>query len=148
MFDINNQADLTALKTEVETDPLAIGYNTADISVLLDQLNNPANNPGGEIGADFCTAKRMLKAIFNEPISSQDQFKVQLVFETSSGPDSDVTDYKANIAGLSAGLSAIMAGITRPLSRAEVLFADDINADPVEYVILTRNDWFAARDRG
>ena len=146
-FDRTNSSDLLALKNEVNNDPLSIGYSSAiNVDVILDLLNDPVNNPEGQIGKDYATVNQMLEAIWGESISSQDQFKIQLVFEIANSPNSDITNFKSNIGALSTGLQTAIDAITRPLSRAEVLFSDDILADPVEKVIISQQDWIAARD--
>ena len=41
MFDRNDSADLAALKSEVNTDPLGLGYNpgSGDVRNILDLIN-------------------------------------------------------------------------------------------------------------
>lgn len=141
-FDRNNPADLLALKTEVTTDPLGRGYNIESTTIVLDLLNNPSNNVSGETGPAALNSDVLLKAIFDEPISSQDQFKVDLVF----GIGGDLSKFRADLSGLSVGLSNAIAGITRPLNRAEVLFAVNDENGTRENVTITREDWLAARD--
>ena len=144
-FDRNNPVDLLALKNEVNLDPLGMGYDPLGINQpLLDLLNLPANNLGLETGPDLVTANRLLRAIFPEAISAQDQFKIQLAFEISAGPDSSLEDIKDLIGGLSTGLQAAVDGVIRSLSRAEVLFSASLTT--YEPVIITLNDWFAARE--
>lgn len=147
-FDVNNPAHLLILKTEEETDPAGVGYAAAlgNTHVLLDLFNLPANNPGPETGIDFLTAEACLLAIFGVSISSQDQFKIQLLFEGSESLQSDLSDFRLQIRGLSAPILAAIDTIIRPLSRVEVVFADlDING-VMERVVISRNDWIAARD--
>ncbi len=43
-FDVNDPADLAALKSEIETDPLAHGYDPNDTAQLLGIINDVAQN--------------------------------------------------------------------------------------------------------
>src|SRR5210317_988792 len=65
MFDRTNQADLTALKTEVQTDPIAMNYAAAVNSTaqLLKLLNDPDNNVGGGTTNVELTAEVLLDVI-------------------------------------------------------------------------------------
>ena len=149
-FDRNNAADLAALKSEVETDPANLGYSAVvtDTSALLALLNEPANNPGSETGAKKLILSDLLDMIFQENIASQDQFRVQLLFEQSQNQDDDVSKFKARLAALDTGLANLINANTRPLSRAEALFGDS-NSDgfgSYEELVISRQDWFAARD--
>lgn len=147
-FNRDNPADLLALKNEVTLDPIGMGYASVvgQTNLLLDLINNSVNNVSPSDGPDTVTAQKLLSAIFEEPVSSQDQFKIQLLFELADGADSDLSGFKTNIADLSAGLATAVSTIIKPLSRAEVLFSN-IDANGItETVILTRADWSAARD--
>ena len=113
-FDRSNPADLLALKNEVTLDPLGMGYDAnGSTQALLDLLNLPENNLGLETGPDLITADKLLEAVFGENISSQDQFKIQLAFEISSGPDADLSESARLIGGLAPGLQTAVDGIIR-----------------------------------
>ena len=146
-FDRNNPSDLLTLKTEVATDPITMGYDPAgNTHVLLELLNGPTNNVAPEDGADFMTAEKLLKVVYLEAISSQDQFKLQLTFEATGGLDSDLSNFKSEISALSTSLATAVSSIVRPLSRAEVLFStSDVNGVR-EKVYISRDDYLAARD--
>ena len=48
-FDVNNPADLLALKNEVNLDPIGMGYDpTGPTQPLLKLLNDPSENIGGD----------------------------------------------------------------------------------------------------
>ena len=144
-FDRNNPADLLALKNEITLDPLNIGYDSlGNTQVLLNLINLPANNLGAETGPDLVTSEKLLKAIFPINISSQDQFRIQLIFEVGGGLNTSLEGLKSLIGGLSAALQAAIDGIIRPLSRAEVLFSTAETT--YESVVITRDDYIAARD--
>ena len=146
-FDRNNPADLLALKNEVTLDPLGMGYDVnGNTNAILDLLNTPASNVGNDVGSDYATAERMLKAIFDVNIGASDQFRVQLVFEIAESGQQDLSSFKSDIGGLSAALQTAIDGITRPLSRAEVLFSSTDANGVIEYESISRDDWIAARD--
>lgn len=148
-FDVENQAHLTALKTEVETDPTGIGYNLADTNDILARLNDPAFNLGGQTGPDKLTPRTFAKALIGVAVSSQDQFTVQLMFEASEGLDEDISDFRLKaLTGLGTNVQNAINSITRSLNRAEVLFSDIDSNGVQESVTISRDDWFAARDRG
>ncbi len=50
MFDASDPADLAALKSEVETDPIGQDYASAQggSAIVLGKLNDPGQNSGGE----------------------------------------------------------------------------------------------------
>ena len=146
-FDRNNPEDLAALKTEITTDPTGLGYAAApNLDTALDLINNPIHIDPPVLGQDFATARRILKSIYPEPISSQDQFKVQLLFEGSDGMNSDLSEFKPELSALSGGIATAIASITRNLSRAEILFSV-LNENGVnERVVISQQDWIAARD--
>lgn len=145
-FDRSNPTHLAALKSEVLTDPIAMGYVSGNTGDVLSRLNDPALNVGGDTGADFLTPKNLLNVLFGEAISSQDQFKIQLVFESASTIDDDISIFRDDLSALGVGLATAIGTITRSLSRGEVLFgALDANGS-YEKVYITREDWLAARD--
>lgn len=153
-FDRNNPDDLLALKTEVNTDPITMGYDPVGPTVfILDLLNDPVNNVGDEtVGEDFT------KALALEVLDTTDL--------QTGGPDltsgqlewlrmliaADLTEgltqgtfaiFETKFRSLFAGvpvhptITALNARV-RLLSRAEVLFGMD--------TAISRDDWIAARD--
>ena len=147
MFDVNNPADLLALKTEVNTDPFLMGYASAtSTNDLLALLNDPEKNLGLETQPAPVTAEALLDAIFDVAISSQDQFKIQLLFEGTEGLNGDLSRFKTKIGALGTSLQNAVDRITRRVSRAEELFADLDENGVLEFVSISRNDWIAARD--
>lgn len=146
-FDRTNAADLAALKTEVLTDPTGAGYNpSASEAVLLDLLNNPAQNKTPATGPDYLTPLNVLKGLMPVSINSQDQFKIQLVFESAQGVTDDISVFRPDLVSFGGQVATAINGINRALSRAEILFAeDDVNGSR-ESVVITTADWRAARD--
>ncbi len=62
MFDAANPADLAALKSEVNTDPISMGYAAVinQTQPLLKLLNEPENNVGSEtIGVPYQASSRL-----------------------------------------------------------------------------------------
>ena len=147
-FDRNDPVDLIALRDEQALDPRGVGYAAVDgqTQATLDLFNLESNNPGAETGLAILTANKLLKIIFSEAISSQDQFKIQLLFESSTGLEDNISDFITEISVLSGALSAAIAANTRHLNIVEVLFADDDVNGVKESVTISRDDWFAARD--
>ena len=147
MFDRNNPTHLAELKSEVLTDPTNRGYAPDQAEwVLLDQLNNIAQNLTPATGSDYLTPKNLLKVIYPEAVSSQDQFKVQLLYEASQGMGDDISEFRTDIQTLSTAIATAVDTIIRDLSRAEVLWSSvDVNGTQ-ERVNISAHDWRAARD--
>lgn len=146
-FDRTNQADLTALKTEVDTDPIAMGYDpTGATPVLLKLLNDAANNVGGETVAPKLTTKLLLQAVEPTDLISAQVDQGELAFlESFMNRDLEMEfdEFRAKITNIFQTNQASRQNLeaqTRPLSRAEVLFG--------EFTTISREDWFAARDNG
>lgn len=147
-FDRNNTADLIALRDEELNDPINMGYLAVDgiTNETLSLFNQSANNVGLETGEDFLNSETFLKILFAENINSQDQFKLQLLFIASNGLSDDVSSFKSSISALSISLSDEITANTRLLSRAEVLFGVVDSNGSMEKVVISKQDWIAARD--
>ena len=147
-FDVTNTNDLAALRDEQLNDPVGMGYAAVDgdVNKTLDLFNNEANNVGVEVGNAKLLAGDLLSIIFGISVSSQDQFKIQLVFESSSGTESDVSAYRPDLIALSNALADEINLHTRHLNRAEALFSNVDANGVIETVVISRSDWFAARD--
>ena len=146
-FDRNDSANLAALKSEVLTDPIGMGYAPVveNTSQLLKLLNDPANNVGGETVDEELTAEILLDVIDTSELGSNQVDAgelewLKMVFHYAL-QGYDIEKYRAKITGIfqqnSATNQAIDA-LQRSLSRAEVLFGPG--------TVLGREDWFAARD--
>lgn len=146
MFDRNDPADLASLKSEAETDPIAMGYDiNGPTQKLLQQFNEAALNVNGDVAARDFDSTSMLDAL--EPVdfdaqqtsAGADVYTHILVEHTNTG--NSIEPYKAKWRGLFAGQSDTVAALdaqTSPLSRGEVLYGQG--------TIISREDWFAARD--
>lgn len=149
-FDRTDPADLLALKTEVNTDPIGMGYDVnANVTTLMGLLNEADANVGGETTGAPITARVLWEACADNPddltphgqFSAGDQFVVQQLFETSEGPYSDLSWARARFINLfppTDGIVTTINSLLRGLSRAEVLFG--------EGTVLSNKDWSAARD--
>ena len=138
-FDRTDPADLATLKAYI-ADPT---QGTAEILALC---NDPANNPSPANGANPMTAESLIDAAWESNVSSQDQFKVQLLIEGTNSFEDDLSDFRLRAIDLSAGIGATINANVRALSWAEVTFgAADANG-VWESVVITAQDWFEARD--
>jgi len=141
MFDVNDAADLLALKNEGLNHP---DYNPADnVTVILARINDPAANVGADTGPDFLLADDLMNMLWTENISAGDQFRIQLLFEMSASPQDSFDRHRANIAALDVGLAAAITAHTRLLSRGEFLFADVVQG-ATESVVISQKDWITA----
>jgi len=145
-FTRTNLTQLTALKNEITIDPISMGYAGLSNKQIAALLNDEAGNLAPANGNAPVTSEKLLDVIFDEAISSQDQFKIQLVFEGSNGFGADLSRFKAKIGGLSTGLGTAVNTIVRPLSRAEVLFAVDGDYGIKEFVTISDTDVRATGD--
>lgn len=147
-FDRNNDAHLLALQTEVNTDPLGMGYDlNSNETQLLKLLNDPANNVGGETGVREFDYTAMLDALVvadfnaNQVIAGAPEMTAMLVEMSIQGEDISAwkTKWQALFDGIPGSNTSVMLDAqTRLLSRAEVLFGIDTH--------ISRDDWHAARD--
>ena len=149
-FDRSDPTDLASLKSEVNTDPIAMGYNpTGSTQQLLNKLNDPANNVGGDTATAPLTARLLWEAAADNSddltphgqFSEGDQIAFRGLLEISESPDDDISWARTRVANLfpaQDGLRQALEAQVRALSRAEVLFGENTN--------ISREDWFAARD--
>ncbi len=135
MFDKNDPTDLATLKALVP-DP-TIG--TQDI---LDFLKSDSIT----LGVAPMTAQALLKALFPVSINSQDQFKIQLMFEGTADLNSDLSIFKTDLIALGGQIPGAVNSITRLLSIAEEAFSDLDENGINEFVVISRDDWIAARE--
>ena len=146
-FDRTNPADLTALKTEVETDPIGMGYSTVvdQTNQLLKLLNEPANNVGGETTNAELTAEKLLDVIdvaefSGNQVDQGERDWLNMVFNFSLSGNQSIEQYRATIKSVfpnNGPTNTAIDSLSRALSRAEVLFGAG--------TFITRDDWIAAR---
>lgn len=139
MFNINNQSHLTALK-ELVLDPL---IGTSDILEFI-------NGPGVQEGIAPLLGKDLMLMIFQENISGPNEFKLNLLFSLCGGTlDCDMSGFRLSVKTLNdVGLNTRIDAHKRTLSKAEELFSGMDDNGTHEFVIISREDWFAARKSG
>lgn len=150
-FDRTNAANLLALKTEVTTDPIVMGYDiSGNTQAILKLLNDPDANTGNgtagqetEISRPF-TAAALMDALDPVELDAQQtnaeaRGYSHILIEIAAYES--IEAYKAKWRSMFAGNSATVAALdaqVKAISRAEALFGVDTN--------ITREDWFSARD--
>jgi len=143
-FNRGNPADLLALKTEVETDPISMGYTLNNVTQLIKTINDPADNVGGDTTGVVLTTGNLLTAMIPDDLDAQQVGDGERRYiEAFLGRDFNeiIEPYRAQIRNAFKTNSTTVANLDaliQPLSRAEVLFGED--------TILVREDWFVARD--
>ena len=132
-FKINDPADLATLKTELTTDPVAVGYNlngTADRLTFL--VNDPDSNIGaagrGETIEREFDGSALMDALvptdFDSPqtvVGAPNYVHILIEFQAYGS----IAQYKPKLRSMFAANSATVQALdaqVRNLSRAEVLF--------------------------
>lgn len=144
-FDRGNPADLLALKTEIETDPIGMGYVLTKITQMIKLINEPADNVGGETVQGKLTPETLIESIdFDElggnQVGTGGRSGLSYIFSLADGII-DFEQFRQKILDTFPSNGPTVAAINalvRALSRAEVLFGEE--------TLLVREDWFAARD--
>jgi hypothetical protein len=148
MFNVKNPAHLTALKTEVTTDPIGQDYASAQGATqgILDKLNIPANNVGGDSinkpteELDIPDIAGAIDAAEYALLSEYDKRWVDMFINRPV--EERLKPYQAKMLSLftngSVTRTAILGLRSKPASRAEVLFG--VNT------VISRDDWIQARE--
>jgi hypothetical protein len=147
-FDVTDAADLAALKTEVNTDPIGMGYDpTGPTATLLKLLNDPSLN---KTPAPDNTASRPFDALgLMDALDPSDYDSPQAGTKAAEythmllelAAYSDISTYKTKWRSQFAGNSATVTALDAQeadLSRAESLFGQG--------TVISRDDWTTARD--
>jgi hypothetical protein len=143
-FDRSNPADLLALKTEVETDPIAMGYQLNNPTQIVRLLNDPSLNLGGDTVSQELTVALLLDVTDPSDLDAQQVGDGERRFiESFLGRDlgENIDRWKAKIQSafkVNSPTSLAIGALERPISRAEVLFGVE--------TVLVREDWYAARN--
>ena len=159
-FDSSDPADLAALKSEVTTDPLALGYNASsgDTGLVLETINlvraqfvvsKPAIDPGDVRAA--CT----YDAYNNLSIDEQEWLQ-WITGSGGGGGNADslivTVDLRLQLTDAEgSGTGSIWAVSDRAAMNAAMLDLIDINGSRAEDLfgqgtVISRADWIAARD--
>lgn len=135
-FDRTNAADLLALKTELTTDPIVMGYNlNQNVSQTINKLNTGTLNVGLETVQGDLTTQILWELAADNPndftphgqFTVGDQFVMQQLFEITTSLGDDLNWARAKIASLfptNDGFRLALEALVRRLSRAEVLFGE------------------------
>lgn len=145
-FDRTDSADLTALQSELQTNPNGQTYNLDITNQVLDELNNPANNVGSptiQQEIEDLDIPDIAAEIDSTEFAALDAYDQEWVRMFINRPiDEPLQPYRAKfLAVFGAGSNTrtdVTALLTRPASRAEILFG--VNT------VISRADFIAARD--
>jgi len=134
MFSVDNPANLLALKTEITTDPIGMGYvlaiNDDATYRITRRLNKPNRNVGGEsIDRKIrdLTILEVADVIVQADYAGLNAYGKQWIQMFINRPtDESIRSYRVKLRQLfsptSATFLAIKALLPKPASRAEVLF--------------------------
>lgn len=145
-FDINDPADLLALKNEINNDPLSLGYNPdANVNTLLGLLNDADKNTGGETANQKLTPRILLAQVVlsdydSNQVTDGERRYIEAFFNRQN-LDEEIEEFREKIRDAFKINSTTVTNIdalVRPLSRAEVLFGAE--------TVISKADWIAARD--
>ena len=156
-FDHTNQDHLNQLKTEVETDPIGMGYVPDSTKAgVIDPINDPARNVGGETTGAPLTRNLLMDAIMTAPaefvagpqFTEGDFNAVKAVLDLEDvdfGANGNIEKYRAVITAAfdsnnTRTIHTALINQSKALSRAEVLFGLGVE--------ITQQGWFTARDNG
>lgn len=145
-FDKEDAADLLALKTEVNTDPIAMGYVPANTDKVIKDLNIKSRNVGLETANEMFTsrlARNETKPVDLDVAGMTDGKQLYVIHAVLNHPnlDENLDAYRSKYINQLPALSDSVTDIearTERITRAEVLFG--------RYTDITREDWLAARD--
>lgn len=155
-FNVNDQADVAALKAEIENDPLGIGYapangNTQELLDLINAKNYTTSKPK----ISSAKVRSATKYSWYNKLIQDEQEWLRWMTGTNGFDEENMdvtTDLRKKLTGATGGggssawhadnkdaaEAAMLALIDVPGGRAEVLWGFG--------TIIGRNDWFAARD--
>ena len=153
-FDRNDPADLLALKTEMETDPLSIGYDingNTDAQVSLINAKNPAitvSKP--KVSAALVRSTCTYDAYNNLAIDEQEWLRWMTGSNGFEEENLTVTDdLRTQLTG--PGTASIWAASDRTTMNQAMLDLIDVSGSRAEDLfgfgtVLSSSDWIAARD--
>jgi hypothetical protein len=153
-FDVNDPTDLAELKSEIENDPLGLGYDVdGNSSVLVGLINE--DNPA------FIVSKPKISSALVRSATTYDAFEGLLGPEEnwlqwmtgSNGFEEEnmvvTPDLRASLVG--PGSASIWAVADRTEMNAAMLALIDVPGSRAEILwgygtTISQSDWFAARD--
>ena len=147
MFDVEDPVDLAALKSEVNTDPIAMGYvpdamddgvifliNDVDSNKAPEQVTRPLDDIA------IAEVAEVIDPTEYDALTAYDKLWVESLINRAEGES--IVPYKSKFLTLfpngSVTRTAALALLPKDATRAEVLFG--INT------VITNSDWVAARD--
>ena len=152
-FDNTNQADLTALKNEVDTDPTLIGYTPDNTESLLNQLNTFEANEAGSGPTDSTrelddvTIPEVSEVIDEAEYVALSEYDKDWVrtFIAQPAEGGTLRPFKGKFlevfpGGTTTRANAVLLLTVPDSSRAEVLWGSG--------TVITRDDWLLARENG
>ena len=157
-FDVNDPADLLALKNEVNNDPLGLGYNSAsgDTGLVITTIN--AKDAQFIVSKPFISptairATCTYNAYNNLSIDEQEWIRWMTgsagggseTLEVTADLRLQLTDAEGN------GNASIWAAGDRVIMNAAMLLLIDVDGSRAEDLfgfgtVISKTDWFAARD--
>ena len=152
-FDINDPADLAALKTEIETDPTGLGYsdqNTSDDLALINDTRTTITVRKPKIGSAHVRATCTYDAYNNLSIDEQEWIRWMTGSNGFEEENMDVTpDLVTNLTG--PGTASIWSVADRTEMNAAMLALIDVDGSRGEELFgygtsISINDWIAARN--
>ena len=158
MFDINDPADLAALKTEITTDPNTYGYDpTSTYTGILDIINEKRGTI--TVSKPFISPIDIKKettydAYNNLAIDEQEWLRwmtADVSGQENLAVTSDLRDRLTGVTGGSATGDSIWAVADRATFEPAMLSLIDVDGSRAEELFgygttISRNDWIAARD--
>ena len=135
-------SQLAVLSTELKTDPIAMGYNLTETLFNLRKLNRGKQNVGLESVPRSITVFLFLKHVVPADIATlSESGKLYLTALLSQPLDTDINNLMSKAYTFLPANSATetkLSGLTRRLSRAEVLFGEGTS--------ITKADFIKARE--
>lgn len=151
-FDINDPADLLALKNEVNNDPLSLGYNpvSGDVTNIINIINTKSYTVAKpKISAADIRSSTTYDAYNNLSIDEQEWIRWMT---GSNGFDQENVTVTQDLRDrLTDGTNSIWAAGDRTAMNAAMIALMDVSGSRAEVLfgygtMLNKNDYIAARD--
>jgi hypothetical protein len=151
-FDINDPADLLALKNEINNDPLSLGYNpvSGDVTNIINIINTKSYTVSKpKISAADIRSATTYDAYNNLSIDEQEWIRWMT---GSNGFDQENVTVTQDLRDrLTDGVNSIWAAGDRTAMNAAMLALIEVSGSRAEVLfgygtVLNKNDYAAARD--